>query len=93
MATKSEIMEELTKLGIEFDPKAKKSELEQLLPSEEFSGVVDVANLNMRVAPSLDAELIAVLKKGTPVRGEVQGDWLAVDGGFVLAKFLKKNSH
>lgn len=50
---KPEIIEKLTALGIDFDPNAKKSELEALLPIETPEAPVDapVAEPSLEVAP------------------------------------------
>lgn len=48
--------------------------------------------LNLRESPSKDAKVLSVLNYGdkvTAVQTEVPDGWVALDGGFVMAKFLK----
>lgn len=48
--------------------------------------------LNLRESPSKDAKVLSVLNYGdkvTPVKADAPDGWVALDGGFVMAKFLK----
>lgn len=52
---------------------------------------ITTTRLNKRVAPNLDAKVVAILEKGWEVVIlEDHGEWSKVDGGYVMSKFLKK---
>lgn len=55
------------------------------------SGKVVGGALNIRMAPSLQAERVGVLDDGTKVTIlEEHGDWLKIDAGYVMAKFIQQ---
>jgi uncharacterized protein YgiM (DUF1202 family) len=46
--------------------------------------------LNVRIAPSLSSPVVRVLQQGEQIAaiGAQEGEWLPVDGGYVMARFV-----
>lgn len=54
-------------------------------------GVVIGGNLNLREEPDLLADVVKVLPVGATITVlEDCGDWLRVDGGYVVSKWIQK---
>ena len=46
------------------------------------------ARLNLREEPNLEAEIIRILEVGEVVKGVEENEWVAVEGGYCMRKFL-----
>ena len=90
MATKAELIAQLEELGVEFNKGMTKAELEALLEEPTVAGIVNCARLNIRKAPSMEADVVRVVTKGEEleVLGTKHGWCELEDGSFCVAKFL-----
>lgn len=90
MATKAEIMEELEALGVQFDKRMRKSELEFLLANTAVTVTTTPNLLAVRKGPGKEYEIAEILTRGTvlEVYG-TDGDWVQVRNGYVMAEFVE----
>ena len=90
MATKAELMEELEALGVQFDKRMKKSELEFLLANTAVTVTTTPNLLAVRKGPGVEHEIVEVLPHGTvlEVYG-TDGDWVQVRNGYVMSRYVQ----
>lgn len=93
MATKKEIMAQLDELGIDYQPRATKADLEALLPSDHLSLVVTSQGLNVREAPSKGSRVLRIAHRGDVLEAvePLESGWYALeDGGHVMAEYVER---
>lgn len=71
----------------------KVEKVEEVKADPKKGKVIDCERLNVRKGPSIDDEVVAVLKVGTVVIIEPAEDtkeWYKTPSGYVMAKYIKK---
>ena len=59
-------------------------------PAENKTGVVFGGALNIRQEPTTASAIVNTMKDGTMITIlEDLGDWLRIDGGYVMSKWVK----
>lgn len=67
-----------------------KKDIPEVQEAVTFIGTVNVARLNLRSNPSVDAEVVDILIEGSKIEIlEDCGEWYKTNNGFVMSEFIQ----